>query len=370
MDLNYLVKSRQTKRIVIKCRAKLLFSYLILYIMLYVILTPQMDKDRNFCYSVKFGYSKDFNRIRKAQYEAYFWNFEILHIYEQGDEELERRIKYHLKNYLLFGKEWFEYCPEVINFFNNNNTYEKLKAVGDSVILPDTESKFKRLAKNKVNMQVVQYVYEKVFIKENLDVRIGLEKELIQNLKRYKPKEQIRYVIKKYSLNEKDLGEYIKNQKTDLSKSLELANEFNTNNNVVEKLKFLVKISEDSNISKEEFFTFLNFIPARFKNYYIELGSDRIKANSYQESKLKDEWNKKRQEEEGISEELVNEILSFFKLGQRYTNPDIKAKLKELYQKYSYDRTAKASDLEEYFWLKKVYLPSIKKNGFEIQKKR
>jgi hypothetical protein len=100
------------------------------------------------------------------------------------------------------------------------------------------------------------------------------------------------------------------------------------------------------------------------------MGPDRIRANSFQESRLKEEWIKQHREEEGINSGLVNEILSFFKLGQRYTNPDIKAKLKELYQKYGYDRTAKASDLEEYFWLKKVYLPSIKKNGFEIQKKR
>jgi hypothetical protein len=67
---------------------------------------------------------------------------------------------------------------------------------------------------------------------------------------------------------------------------------------------------------------------------------------------------------------LVQDIMDYFKLGQRYTNPDIKAKLKELYQKHGYDKTAKASDLEEYFWLKKVYISSIKKNGFEIGNKK
>ena len=335
--------------------------------MLYVILTPQMDKDRNFCYSVKFGYSKDFDRIRKAQYEAYFWNLEVLHIYEQGDEELEKRIKYHLKDYLLFGKEWFKYCPEVINFFDKNDTYEKLKIIGDSVILPDTEAKDKRFAKNKVNMKVVQYVYEKIFIKENLDVRIDLEKELIQNLKRYKPKEQPRYVIEKYSLNEDDLNMYLKTKKTGLLKSIELANKFNDNKNVVEKLKILVRIGEDNNISKEEFYAFLDHIPARFKNYYLEMGPDRIRANSFQESRLKEEWIKQHQKEEKADINLIDEILLLFELGQRYTFSYIKSQLKELYQKYGYQKTAKATDLEEYFYLKRVYVPSIKKNCFEIQ---
>ena len=341
--------------------------------MLYVILTPQMDKDRNFCYSVKFGYSKDFDKIRKAQYEAYFWNFEILHIYKQGDEELEKRIKYHLKDYLLFGKEWFKYCPEVINFFNENNTYEKLKIVGDSVILPDTESKNKRFARNKVNIQIVQYVYEKIFIKESLEVRIDLEKELIQDLKKYKPKEQVRYVVKKYSLNEKDLSKYIKGRKTNLVKSLELANAFNNIKNVVEKLKILVKIGEDTSLSKEEFYTFLDHIPTRFKNYYFELGLDRIKANSFQESKLKEEWNKQQRKEEGINEDLVTNIFEYFKIGYRYSKSGIKETLKEMYRKYGYQKTAKASDLEEYFVVKDTKLQDETKkwvNGFELLSKK
>jgi hypothetical protein len=150
----------------------------------------------------------------------------------------------------------------------------------------------------------------------------------------------------------------------------EAAEKFNAMRNSVEKLKALVELAESRELGEKDFHDFLSLIPERFRDYYIKMGPDRIRANSFQESRLKEEWIKQHREEEGIDSGLVNEILSFFKLGQRYTNPDIKAKLKELYQKYGYDRTAKASDLEEYFWLKKVYLPSIKKNGFEIQKKR
>ena len=144
---------------------------------------------------------------------------------------------------------------------------------------------------------------------------------------------------------------------------------FNGMKNSMDRLKYLVEISEK--LGEDDMNSFLSLItPERFKDYYINMGPDRIKASGYREDKLKIEWSKIHQEELGVSDALILDIVDYFKLGQRYTNPDIKAKLKELYQKHGYNKTAKASDLEEYFWLKKVYISSIKKNGFEIQKKR
>lgn len=151
--------------------------------------------------------------------------------------------------------------------------------------------------------------------------------------------------------------------------TLDTVERFNKLNNSVEKLRMLVSISE-IDVPEKDLMDFLSLIPEKYRDYYIKMGPDRIKANGCRETRLKEEWNKQRREETGISKDLVNDIYNSFKLGQRYTNPDIKAKLKELYQKYNYDRTAKASDLEEYFWLKKVYLPVEKKHGFEIQGKR
>ena len=144
---------------------------------------------------------------------------------------------------------------------------------------------------------------------------------------------------------------------------------FNSMRNTADKLKYLVKVSEE--LGEEEMNNFLSLItPERFKDYYINMGPDRIRANSFQESRLKLEWNKQHQEELGVSDGLISDIMEYFKLGQRYSNPDIKAKLKELYQKHGYEKSAKATDLEEYFNLKKVYIVSEKKHGFEIQKKR
>lgn len=138
-----------------------------------------------------------------------------------------------------------------------------------------------------------------------------------------------------------------------------------------EKLRYLVEVSE-MGLSEADLTNFLSLIPEKFREYYTEMGPDRIKANGYQESKLKAEWTKQHQEELGVSDGLVLDIAEYFKLGHRFSKSGIKDKLKELYQKHGYQKTAKASDLQEYFWLKDVKFLEDGKwvNGFEIQKKR
>lgn len=141
--------------------------------------------------------------------------------------------------------------------------------------------------------------------------------------------------------------------------------------NSMDKLRYLVKISE-SDLTDENLTNFLGLIPERFKEYYTEMGPDRIKASGYREDKLKAEWTKQHQEELGVSDELILGVAEHFKLGHRYSKSKIKETLKELYQKHGYQKTAKASDLQEYFWLKDTKLFEDGKwvNGFEIQKKR
>ena len=165
------------------------------------------------------------------------------------------------------------------------------------------------------------------------------------------------------------INERLINSASDIAKSL--VNEFNSLGSSVEKLRFLVSIPE-RNISEEDIMNFLGIIPARFRDYYIEMGPDRIKANGCRETRLKEEWNKQKRGEAGISEDLANVIFGYFKLGHRYSKSGIKETLKEMYQKYGYQKTAKASDLQEYFWTKDVKFLEDGKwvNGFEIQGKR
>ena len=87
---------------------------------LYVILLPQMDEKRNLGYMVKIGYSKNFKESRnKFGYGQYHRTVEVLHLYE-GDFTLddESKLKQYFKDCILFGREYLEYCPKVIDFFD------------------------------------------------------------------------------------------------------------------------------------------------------------------------------------------------------------------------------------------------------------
>ena len=140
--------------------------------------------------------------------------------------------------------------------------------------------------------------------------------------------------------------------------------------NTTDKLKFLVKYTtETPGITEKMINYFLSQIPMKYSDYYHLLGPDRIKANSYQESKLKLEWIK-RNSETTIDNALVNKIYETFIVGERYTNKDIKSKLTEIYRNFGHLEKAKASDLDLYFVKKKVYITSLKENGFEILGKR
>ena len=62
-------------------------------------------------------------------------------------------------------------------------------------------------------------------------------------------------------------------------------------------------------------------------------------------------------------------ILLNFQPGNKYSNKYIKEKLKEIYDQFNFNKSPKASDLEEYFFLKKVQFKENSKrvDGFLIE---
>ena len=101
------------------------------------------------------------------------------------------------------------------------------------------------------------------------------------------------------------------------------------------------------------------------KSYYISLGPDRLKALSYNKTYIERElgtvtFNK---------ELLINTILSRFNVGDRLNQIDIKQKLADLYSSISYTATPKATDLGNYFEIKKCKITLLDKtrvNALEI----
>lgn len=73
---------------------------------------------------------------------------------------------------------------------------------------------------------------------------------------------------------------------------------------------------------------------------------------------------------------LLEKINSNFKVGDRLSSIDIKHKLSEIYKELNLMKTAKATDLEKFFLLKDIKIPStrdgepIRLRGYELLSKK
>jgi hypothetical protein len=148
-----------------------------------------------------------------------------------------------------------------------------------------------------------------------------------------------------------------------------LAEKFIGIKNTESRLKFIVTLeNEELGLTQDEIDLFFSYIPNNYRDYYDFLGVEGIRAHRYNEAEIKREITKlsgNSQKEDQVSEEIYR----LFKVGSRYVKADIKATLKNLYERLGYQKTAKASDLQEYFEVKGI-LTSDKKNGFELLSKK
>jgi len=149
-------------------------------------------------------------------------------------------------------------------------------------------------------------------------------------------------------------------------KACDMAIEFNGVRDTTKKLRMLVELESIKGITRKDIDSFLELIPPKFKEYYTVIGPDFIKQFSCNEAEIKREWVKQISNK---AIDVASEIYKIFEVGKRYTKSDIKSTLKNLYERLGYQKTAKASDLEQYFIVKGI-LTSDKKNGFELLSKK
>ena len=154
-------------------------------------------------------------------------------------------------------------------------------------------------------------------------------------------------------------------------KSCEMVEEFNKIGDTTKRLKFLVDISEDNSLKKDDIIAFLELIPSKYKDYYYDVGPEIIKKCRCFESEVKKEW--RRQKSNGkLEDQVVSRTYDLFKIGKKYSNKYIKDSLKNLYQELEYDQKAKATDLELLYIVKAIKVQEDGKwvNGLEILGKR
>ena len=104
------------------------------------------------------------------------------------------------------------------------------------------------------------------------------------------------------------------------------------------------------------------------KSYYLSITPSRLRALGYNVTRIKRELNIVT-----FSQELLEKSMYLeFKVGDRLSLSDIKVKLINIYESINYDRKAKATDLENYFEVRKctINLPGKRVNGLEIINKK
>ena len=108
------------------------------------------------------------------------------------------------------------------------------------------------------------------------------------------------------------------------------------------------------------------WLPIKHRNLLNLIGPERLRANGYKESAINREINLLQVDEEN----LIKLITSKFLVGERYTLKIIKEELRQIYSQLGLAKTAKASDLLDYFIIKEVgvYDSESKKQskGYEI----
>jgi hypothetical protein len=191
-------------------------------------------------------------------------------------------------------------------------------------------------------------------IRENLGKTIHTKLDIVESF------------IKLFSIS-KDNAQKIFKSRTNIKEVDSVLKEIRSITKFPDRLKIICT----SDLSPENTWKLLQKLPIEYSKYYYLLGPEKCKSVSYRKSlldqKLGEETN------ESTEQELEKTIFEEFYVGRRYTKSYIKEKLREIYTSLGILQTPKASNLSEYFELKRCAIPNpeTKKldEGFEIIKK-
>ena len=145
-----------------------------------------------------------------------------------------------------------------------------------------------------------------------------------------------------------------------------LLENFDIDGNFVRRMKMLC----DINKRYPKFFSiygpYLQFVPLNYQNYINSIGFEAIGSMKYQEAEII----KFIERRDNSFSEFTTDITTLFSIGSKYSKKQIKEELRVFYEKNNITKTPKATDLEEYFVLRKCQFVDKelgkRVEGFEI----
>ena len=128
----------------------------------------------------------------------------------------------------------------------------------------------------------------------------------------------------------------------------------------------------ESNLSEKALTAVLKQLPLGYSSYFNILGPEKIKALRYRRGDIEDYF---KSESLYKSDQLLEQINTNFKVGDRLSSVYIKTKLTEIYKKLNISKIAKATDLDKFFILKDIKINTttetgevVRSRGYELLK--
>lgn len=342
--------------------------------MIYLIETTYYNKEtKEVLDLLKIGYTEDSNKDKRfTLYKLHNPGYKLLYEILGYDEDIEKRIQYKFRNLLYseYGREWFYYSDDIINFFRDIDNID-LESLPKNPIRGSKE--FKRI-KNECR-EVLSYFFNTRDTEEHL-------KGIISEIKDQLSKDYvIEYLRKDSRIGSKKVDRYFEVLRCresgiyceddivnrEVSEFLKVYTGLNT---IYDKLKLLCEYG----LSQDGIDIVLGQIADsdEIKSFYLSLDPQKLKALSYNSTNIKKYL--------GIvtfsPELLVNTIHQNFNPGEKYSLSNLKVKLGDLYSSISYTAVPKANDILNYFEVKEYMTTEVvdgkkkRVRGYELLKRK
>ena len=341
--------------------------------MIYVIKSAAiLDKNTSSLgFILKIGYCRDDReKVRTATYMTENPTIMILYTIPGGTEQDEKNLHHHFRKYLKYGNEWFSYEQEILDFFTTHTTKESLEELD----LHLSQSKLIKLQKEK-NAKFLEnkQKYINPILHSLGDIEI---------LEYIKKQEELVEVLDNLFLTSSDIDSYFRSNYPGIDfntpgiiseKAQKILQGFENQQFFNNKMRYLYSLNMDEEVAKQ---VLDNIYDTSYAKYYWTISAGRAGSLKYQKGNLEKEYQSIINPEDTsyIENEVKQKILSTFSIGNRYLKSDIKETLRKIYEDLGYDKTPKASDLEEYFELRSCQIKNKetgkKDHGFEILKKK
>ena len=338
--------------------------------MIYVILSAafKKDDDTEFEKLLKIGYCRDDReKVRTATYLTENPTIKTLFTIPGGTEQDEKNLHHRFRNYLKYGNEWFSYEQEILDFFKTHTTKESLGELD--------------LHLSQAKQLKVQKERDRNFLKYKQKYINPILQSLgkISNIEYVEKQEELVKILNNLLIANSDVDSYFKTNYQGINftpifiseKAKSILQEFENQKYFTGKMKYLYSLNMDEDVAKQ---VLDNIYDTRFAKYYWTIPASRAGSLHYRSGELEEEYQSILHPEDTsiIEGEVKDEILKEFVISERYSKSSIKARLERIYNSLKYNKTPKASDLEEYFEIKECRVLNSdtgkRDAGFEIIK--